>query len=90
MQANLDAALGLPLAETLSFALAEQMPRLEAQALVKAACQEAQAARRDLLEVLAERSGLALDWSALRDPARWQGSSSRFIEAALAEWRALD
>jgi 3-carboxy-cis,cis-muconate cycloisomerase len=90
MQANFDAALGLPLAETASFALADHMPRPDAQALVKEACQEALAARRDLLEVLAARTNLPLDWSALRDPARWQGSSSRFIESALVAWRTLD
>jgi 3-carboxy-cis,cis-muconate cycloisomerase len=87
MQGNFEAALGLPLAESVSFALAEVMPRQEAQALVKEVCRRALNEQRDLLDVLAENSDLAVDFAALRDPARWLGSSDRFIGKALAEWR---
>lgn len=51
MQATLDATGGLLMAEALSFALAETMPRPEAQALSKSLCKQAIANGRPLSEV---------------------------------------
>lgn len=51
MAATLDATGGLLMAEALSFALADSMPRPEAQALSKKLCKEAIASGRPLSEV---------------------------------------
>ena len=48
MQATMDAGLGLIHAEALSFALAQHMPRPEAQAATKALCKEALAQDKNL------------------------------------------
>jgi 3-carboxy-cis,cis-muconate cycloisomerase len=88
MQANLQSAFSLPLAELASFRLSEEMPRDEAKAVVKAACETALEEGRDLLEVLAATSGCPeVDWQALRDHTAWLGASGTFIERALKDWR---
>ncbi|MFW2541084.1 class-II fumarase/aspartase family protein [Primorskyibacter sp. 2E107] len=51
MQATLDSTGGLVLAEALSFALARQMPRPEAQAATKTLCKEARETGRPLEEI---------------------------------------
>jgi 3-carboxy-cis,cis-muconate cycloisomerase len=84
MAANLEASQGLILAEAASFALAEHMPRPEAQALVKAACAEAAQSGRHLLEVLAEKTPAPLDWAGLRDPAGYLGAADALIDRILA------
>ena len=84
MRANLEAANGLILAESASFALAGHMPGPEAQALVKAACAEAAAAGRHLIDLLAERTDAPVDWQALRDPAAYLGDSDVLIDRVLA------
>ncbi len=88
MTANLSASNGLILAEAITFALAEHMPRAEAVALVKAACETVRAESRPLIEVVQESSDLPLDWAALVDPANYIGSSDRLIDQALAAARA--
>jgi 3-carboxy-cis,cis-muconate cycloisomerase len=65
MRAVLDSTRGLLLAEAASFALAEHMPRAEAQGLVKQACREALASGRDMVDVLAARSDAPVDWPRL-------------------------
>lgn len=87
MGANLEAANGLVLAEAASFALSRHMPREEAQALVKRACQEVATSGRHLMDVLAEASDAPVDWSALRDPASYTGISAELIERALNDKR---
>ncbi len=84
MRANIEATNGLALAEAASFALSAHLPRPEAQALVKAACREAQASGRHLMDLLAERSDAPVDWQALRDPAAQLGSAAAFIHRVLA------
>ncbi|MEM9354814.1 MAG: 3-carboxy-cis,cis-muconate cycloisomerase [Pseudomonadota bacterium] len=61
MRKNIDASLGLPYAEAASFMLAQQMPRQEAQALLKQACQRALEEQRHLREVLAEQAPQLMD-----------------------------
>ncbi|MEL6299517.1 MAG: lyase family protein [Pseudomonadota bacterium] len=85
MRANLDAGLGLPYAEMASFALAKVLPRPDAQAAVKAACQKA-AAEGSQLRPLLEALNDDVDWDTVfADP--WIAESARNpIDAALAEW----
>lgn len=84
MAANLEASRGLVLAEAASFALAEHMPRPEAQALVKAACAEAAESGRHLMDVLAEKTAAPVDWFGLKDPAGYLGAADRLIDRVLA------
>ena len=73
MRANLDAAPGA-LAEAASFALAETMPRAEAQALAKRAF-----AAPDPWAVLAEAAP-RIDWAQVRDPANHVGEAAVIVE----------
>ena len=77
MRATMDATGGLTLAEAASFALAEHMPRPEAQALVKAACKTATTEGRTLREVLATTTDAPVDWAAVFDPANYIGDAPR-------------
>lgn len=88
MRANLDGALGLPMAEAASFALAAHMPRAEAQTLVKEACVRASDSGRSLFGVLPELTDAPLDWEKLSDPANALGMADAFIDRVLAEWRS--
>lgn len=85
MRRNLDAANGLILAEAATFALAAHLPCPRAQALVKAACAEAKASGRHLIDLLAETSDAPVDWPKLRDPANYLGAAETFIDRVLAE-----
>jgi 3-carboxy-cis,cis-muconate cycloisomerase len=69
MRAVLDGTRGLLLAEAAGLALAAHLPRDEAQELVRRACREARASGRDMVEVLAEHTDVAVDWRRLRDEA---------------------
>lgn len=61
MARNLEADHGLIHAEALSFVLARQMPRPEAQAAVKTLCAEARQSGRPLVDLVAERFP-EVDW----------------------------
>lgn len=84
MRANLDASNGLLLAEAATFALAEHLPRPEAQQRVKQACRDVVASGRHLMDVLAEHGDTPIDWQALKDPARYLGATDTLIDRALA------
>ncbi|MEM9060908.1 MAG: lyase family protein [Pseudomonadota bacterium] len=58
MQRTLALDGGAALAEAASFALAKQMPRAEAQAVVKAAAFEARSSERGLTEILIDQTGI--------------------------------
>ncbi len=88
MAANIEASQGLILAEAASFALAEHMPRPEAQALVEAACAEAAQSGHHLMEVLAGKTDAPLDWTGLKDPAGYFGAADRLVDRVLAVLRA--
>ena len=77
MRASMDATNGLMLAEAASFALAEHMPRPEAQALVKSACQTALMEKRTLREVLATTIDAPVDWAAVFEPLNYVGDAPR-------------
>lgn len=76
MKANMDRTNGLMLAEAATFALSGHMPRPDAQALVKTACQIAAKEQRHLKDVLADLSEAPVDWSQVFDPASYVGVKS--------------
>ncbi|WP_424977934.1 lyase family protein [Leisingera sp. S232] len=85
MATALSQGLGMIHAESLSFALAAQMPRPDAQAAVKALCQEAQSLKIPLQDlVVRDHPGLECD--ILFDPARQLGhapqEAMQFCKAA--------
>lgn len=85
MSANLDDGLGLIYAEAATFALAQDMPRPEAQAIVKALCAEATDTGTALPSLLARDH--AGDWAALLTPSAQMGqapSDARAFAAAAA------
>lgn len=83
MRANLEASRGLLLAEAASFALAAHMPRPQAQELVKQASREVLSGGGHLMDLLAARCDAPVDWTALKDPAGYLGSTDRFIDRVL-------
>ncbi|MBO6783758.1 MAG: 3-carboxy-cis,cis-muconate cycloisomerase [Alphaproteobacteria bacterium] len=83
MRANIEATNGLCLAEAVSFALSEHLPREEAQALVSEACRTCVAEGRHLVDVVSKASDAPVDWDRVRDPANWTGTASRSVEDAL-------
>ncbi|KUF09659.1 lyase family protein [Pseudoponticoccus marisrubri] len=85
MSATLEATGGLILAEALSFALAERMPRPEAQARAKALCREARAAHRPLAEIA--RAAYPDLPATLFDPARQTGTAPAEAQAFLSAAR---
>jgi 3-carboxy-cis,cis-muconate cycloisomerase len=92
MRANLDAGLGLPLAESLMMALAPRLGRGEAHRAVTAAARRAAAERRPLFDVASEDAAIsaALDKEAIAaalDPERYLGVAGAMAEAALSEAR---
>ncbi len=64
--------------------IGKDLPRPEAQALVKTPCTEAAQSGRHLMDVLAETSPAPLDWAGLRDPAGYLGAADRLIDRILA------
>lgn len=87
MRAALEGGLGLIHAEALSFALAETMPRPEAQAAVKALAKEARETGTPLAD-LAVRDFPGTDWAALLTPEGQMGhapaEARAFADAAEA------
>ena len=89
MRANLDATLGLPLAESLMMALAPKIGRMEAHHRVEAASKLALASNRPLAEVAKAEPAIAGNFSAEEidralDPHNYLGSVEPMIDAALA------
>jgi 3-carboxy-cis,cis-muconate cycloisomerase len=82
MAANLRGSGGLLMAESLSFALARQVGRPEAQRLVK----EWIAAKRDLREAALELLS-ADEVGAALDPANYLGATQALIDRALSDYR---
>jgi 3-carboxy-cis,cis-muconate cycloisomerase len=84
-RAVLDAALDLPLAEAVSFALAEHLPRARAQELVKQAARAATASGSNLLELVAAQLGADIDWERIRARAERPACNDALIDRVLAE-----
>lgn len=83
MLENVRASNGLMLAEALTFALAQHMPRAQTKALVTRAAQIATREKRHLVDVVRERTAAPLDWDALRDEKNSLGMTDAFIERVL-------
>lgn len=79
------ASNGLMLAEPISFALAQHMPRIEAKKIVAQASQTALAEQRHLVDVVREQTNAQLDWESLRDERNYLGMSEAFIGRVLQE-----
>ncbi|MBT8409088.1 MAG: adenylosuccinate lyase family protein, partial [Alphaproteobacteria bacterium] len=80
-------ALGLAHAEALSFALARDMPRPEAQALVKSLISQAKATGAPLRELAEKASGH--DLAEIFDPARQLGQAPAEARAFAAAAKAI-
>ena len=88
MRANLDATLGLPLAESLMMALAPKIGRMEAHHRVEAASKLALASNRPLAEVAKAEPAIASNITPEEidralDPKSYLGSADQMIDAAL-------
>ncbi|MCE8548235.1 adenylosuccinate lyase family protein [Ruegeria pomeroyi] len=87
MAATLDMGFGTIHAEAVSFALAANLPRPEAQAAVKALCAESMESRVPLRDLIA-RDWPQLDAAALTDPARQLGAAPDEARAFAARVRS--
>jgi len=88
MRANLARSNDFVLAEAAVQALATEISRTEAQALVKQACGVAAAEGRSLIDVVRQQFGEAapqnkIDWQALAKPENYLGQTQRFIDRVL-------
>ena len=93
MRANLDATLGLPLAESLMIALAPRIGRMQAHHRIEAASKRAVAEGRHLAEIAAAEPAIQgylseAEIKAAFDPLGYLGSANEMIDSVLAEARA--
>ena len=84
MRANLELDTGLIMAEAATTALAAHVGKVEAQALVKKACQDAPGSGRSITDLLRERCDAPVDWDAAADPINYLGASQEIINRVLA------
>ncbi|MDX1416078.1 MAG: 3-carboxy-cis,cis-muconate cycloisomerase, partial [Candidatus Promineifilaceae bacterium] len=85
MLKNVAASKGMLLGEAIAFALADFMPRAQANLLIHEAVQVALAEDRHLIDVLHSQIDLPIDWATLRDERNYLGSYETFIERILNE-----
>jgi 3-carboxy-cis,cis-muconate cycloisomerase len=90
MRSNLDAALGLPMTESLMMALAKKIGRAEAHRRVEAASKLALSHRQPLREIAKAEPAIAGNITAEEidralDPGRYLGSSEFMVGAALQD-----
>ncbi len=83
MRANIDATNGLCLAEAVSYALTEYMPRAEAQDLVTAKCVEAMERGQNLIDLVRAGTDVPVDWKRIDRPENWIGGAREFLDDAL-------
>ena len=86
MRANIARANDVILAEAAVFALAQAMPRSQAEELVKASCGIALSGAKPLIDVVKEMAALpqgTVDWDALSDPANYLGESEIILNGVL-------
>jgi 3-carboxy-cis,cis-muconate cycloisomerase len=88
MRANMARANDVTLAEAAVFALAKEMPRPQADALVKQACARAATDGMPLIAVVRELAGSkvadgAVDWEALAAPENYLGETDKIIDRML-------
>jgi 3-carboxy-cis,cis-muconate cycloisomerase len=95
MRANLEATLGLPMAESLATALARELGGPAAYQLVSSLTDQASRDRQHLREVAREDPDVLEVLSAEEvdralAPDGWLGCADSFIERALSAWREAD
>ncbi len=95
MQANMQASLGLPLAEAVSARLAPILGRIAAHDLLRSAADRALAENRQLSEVLNEMPEVTSqlgepEIAALLDPLNYLGSAQRFVTRVVGDQNAHD
>jgi 3-carboxy-cis,cis-muconate cycloisomerase len=88
MRENIHRANDVILAEAAVFALAQAMPRAEADELVKRACAVALSEGKPLVDVVKKLAGGAVpagtvDWQALAAPENYLGATEKIIDRAL-------
>lgn len=83
MAENVSASRGLMMAEAIAAALAPTMGLSAAKKLVGETAREAAAGNRHLVDVMREKTQAPVDWAALRDEARYLGSTDAFINHIL-------
>lgn len=91
MRDNFDAALGLPMAESLAMALAETIGRDKAKHWMEAASKKALSGGRPLAAVVKEEPAITGNLSAdeierALDPVRYLGAADAMIDAAIGEF----
>ena len=82
MLENVQASHGLMLAEALSFALAQHMPKTDAKRLSADLVREALEKKRNLIELARAKITLPLDWDSLQE-SNYLGSSDAVIDRVL-------
>jgi 3-carboxy-cis,cis-muconate cycloisomerase len=85
MRENVAADNGLMLAEALNLALAPALGHAEAKRLIQEACLVTQDAGRHWVDVVRERTDVALDWEALKDESAYFGAAEAFIDRVVHE-----
>jgi 3-carboxy-cis,cis-muconate cycloisomerase len=86
MLANISRANDVILAEASVFALANAMPRAQAEELVKKACAVAVSENKSLIDIvkqLAGDSAPSIDWQALAKPDNYLGETDNIIDRVL-------
>ncbi len=88
MRANFARANDVALAEAAVFALANAMPRLQAEELVKQACVAAVAENKPLIETVqrlakGQISDGVVDWQKLAQPESYLGQADQMVDAVL-------
>jgi 3-carboxy-cis,cis-muconate cycloisomerase len=94
MRQNLARSNYLVLAEAAVQALAAEIARPAAQALVKQACRVAAAESRSLIDIVRQNFGETspqnkIDWDALAKPENYLGETQRFIDRVLEQVKQL-
>jgi 3-carboxy-cis,cis-muconate cycloisomerase len=89
MRDNVNAANGLILAESITYALSPTyMSRTDAKELVGEACQLVVVEKRHLVDIVREKTNAPLDWESLKDAAAYTGSAAAFIDRVLRQAEA--
>lgn len=81
----INASNGLMLAEAVSFALMEHMPRTEAQSLVKRAAEAVRTSGDHLFDEIRKLTDARIDWESLRAKAETVNAAAEMTDRLLAE-----
>jgi 3-carboxy-cis,cis-muconate cycloisomerase len=82
MLENVQGSHGLMLAEALSFALAQHMPKIEAKKLSGDLAHEVLETKQNLIEIARAKITVPIDWDSLRE-SKYLGSSDAMIDRVL-------